>query len=210
MAPYINMKDICLALIVMALVSDAFAEASLEVRWKYGEVTENKINQIEFVLDSDEAIYGVQIEGSISKEWLKGVKTDNSFYVPLGEGNFFNTSKPAVINSSVNKQTGDFSYISSLIGPAKAMDNNEVIFTLPVKPLIEVLPNVSFKTLKLARKDGSVFVIKDVNIDKLIVGEKPWVIQQYEVVAFAATTITLCIMFLLFYRKRNKMQPVTN
>jgi len=160
----INLFKIALILLIS---NSVLATNSLQVRWQKNGTSADEMNYIDFVLSTDAPIYGIQIDGGISKSWLKGVDTEKSLYVSLLEGQFFEPSKPSTITRHADKQTGSFSYITSLVRPADAVESNAVIFSMPVKPVPGILANLSLNNVKVGFQDGSTEIINDIDIDSL-------------------------------------------
>jgi hypothetical protein len=194
------------ALILMVSIS-ALAENTLQVRWQENTGDENKIDHIKFVLSTDKPIYGVQIDGAISKDWLEGIETGKSLYIPLSDGGFFGEEKSSTISQHANKLTGSFSFVTSLIRPAIAVENNAVIFTLPVKPAVNTLADLSFENVKVGYQDGSTEIINDIEIDPLLMGEKSNRLDLNIIVI--GMIIILMTLLLFFVRKLKAIKAIT-
>jgi hypothetical protein len=174
-------------ILILFISNSVLAATSLKVRLKTSEISTYEINYIEFVLSTDKPIYGLQVDGEISKYWLKNVNTAGSLYVTLLDGEFFEKNKYSTITQFADKKTGTFSYITSLVRPANAVENNAVIFSMPVTPVSDVLANLSLNNVKIGYQDGSTEIINDIEIDSLSISK---VVNE--------SNVTLMFIFITF------------
>lgn len=188
--------------LILFISNSVFANNSLQVRWQKQGTSADDVNYIDFVLSTDAPIYGVQIDGEISKSWLKGVDTEKSLYVSLLEGQFFEPSKPSTITLHADKQTGSFSYITSLVRPADAVESNAVIFSMPVKPVPGILANLSLDNVKIGYQNGSTVIVNDIEIEALSIGEIPNSTNLEVILAGITFVVVLLILLLGFNRRK--------
>lgn len=188
--------------LILFISNSVFANNSLQVRWQKQGTSADDVNYIDFVLSTDAPIYGVQIDGEISKSWLKGVDTEKSLYVSLLEGQFFEPSKPSTITLHADKQTGSFSYITSLVRPADAVESNAVIFSMPVKPVPGILANLSLDNVKIGYQNGSTVIVNDIEIEALSIGEIPNSTSLEVILAGITFVVVLLILLLGFNRRK--------
>lgn len=187
--------------LILLFSNSVLAANSLQVQWQEGRTSAGEISYIEFVLSTDTPIYGIQVDGKISKSWLKSIDTSESLYVPLLDGEFFGKSKPSTIAHHAEKQTGSFSYITSLMRPADAIENNAVIFSMPVKPVSGVLANISIDNVKVGFQDGTTALIQDIEIDSLSTEDVSYQLS-FEKKILGIVFITLIFIALLGFKRK--------